>query len=128
MRFSRCTLILALFVAVLVCSPSLYSKANQRVHPVRSGETLWSISRLYDIPVKKIARANHLTNPARLEVGQKLTIPLNVPPIKSKASWNFKYGNSSLNKLLAIQTRKMAKWKYIVIHHSATPNGGGSCL
>jgi murein DD-endopeptidase MepM/ murein hydrolase activator NlpD len=44
-------------------------------HIVRSGETLWSISRAYDQTVKSLAEANNLSDANRLRVGQRLLIP-----------------------------------------------------
>jgi nucleoid-associated protein YgaU len=44
-------------------------------HVVRSGETLSAIADQYDVTVDDIARANGITNPNRLRVGQELVIP-----------------------------------------------------
>lgn len=55
------------------------STQNQnKVHSVTRGETLWSISQQYfndGFQWKKIAEANNITNPGKLEVGQNLVIP-----------------------------------------------------
>jgi len=45
-------------------------------HTVRPGETLASIGRTYGIGWQTLAKANHLSNPDHLEVGQSLWIPL----------------------------------------------------
>jgi len=129
MGFSRFSLILALVVGLhfLTSNPTL--SANQKIHPVRGGETLWSISRMYDVPIKKIARANQISNPSRLQIGQRLLIPVPAPIIKitqapKKTSKRIlKYDSATLGTLLQLNTRKN-KWRYIVVHHSATPNGG----
>ena len=44
-------------------------------HIVASGETLFSISVLYDVPMAAIIEANGITNPDLLQVGQELIIP-----------------------------------------------------
>jgi L,D-transpeptidase ErfK/SrfK len=44
-------------------------------HTVRPGETLWSISEDYRVSFRELVRANNLTNPNLLFIGQKLTIP-----------------------------------------------------
>src|SRR5262245_29955375 len=44
---------------------------RSQVHVVRSGETLWAISRRYDTTVDAIARANRLRDPRVLRVGQR---------------------------------------------------------
>lgn len=42
---------------------------------VRPGQTLYSISRIYGVPVGAIAQANHLYNWNRIYAGQRLCIP-----------------------------------------------------
>ena len=44
-------------------------------YEVKRGDTLWKISKLYDVSVSDIERANKLPNTARISVGQKLFIP-----------------------------------------------------
>jgi murein DD-endopeptidase MepM/ murein hydrolase activator NlpD len=44
-------------------------------HAVAPGETLMSISRHYNKPVREIVAANRLTYDARLKVGEKITVP-----------------------------------------------------
>jgi LysM repeat protein len=48
---------------------------NACQHIVKPGETLSSIARMYGTTVEAIMRANGLTNPNLIYVGQKLTIP-----------------------------------------------------
>jgi lipoprotein NlpD len=58
-------------VAVLVaggCSHGIY-------HRVRRGETLYRIGKAYGVSVQRLARANRLPDPSRIEVGQRLFIP-----------------------------------------------------
>jgi len=57
-----------LLVAVSACSHAVY-------HQVRRGENLYRISKAYGVPVKRLADVNHLADPTRLEVGQRLLIP-----------------------------------------------------
>jgi membrane-bound lytic murein transglycosylase D len=47
-----------------------------RVHVVRSGETLYQIARRYGLTIAAIAAANELVSPDRLPVGMALAIPL----------------------------------------------------
>jgi len=44
-------------------------------HEVKSGETLWYISKLYDVDLKRIIRANRLPDASKLEVGQLILVP-----------------------------------------------------
>lgn len=46
-----------------------------KIHVVRRGETLWSISNLYKVRILEIVNANNLDNPNVLVVGQALVIP-----------------------------------------------------
>ncbi|HEX2925450.1 MAG TPA: LysM peptidoglycan-binding domain-containing protein [Ruminiclostridium sp.] len=45
-----------------------------RIHVVRSGESIFSISQEYRVPAQKIISDNELTNPEQLVVGQTLVI------------------------------------------------------
>ena len=49
---------------------------NKRYHTVRSGETLYSISRRHDLTVQKIRRLNKLNNSSLIYPGQKLLLTL----------------------------------------------------
>lgn len=49
--------------------------ANQTVHTVVAGETLFSIAQRYDVTVDAILEANNLTNPNFVTVNQRLVIP-----------------------------------------------------
>jgi murein DD-endopeptidase MepM/ murein hydrolase activator NlpD len=42
---------------------------------VRRGDTVYSIARAHDVPVRSLIDSNGLSAPYRIEVGQKLTIP-----------------------------------------------------
>jgi len=75
-------------------------------HIVAPGETLWRISKMYDVPAEEVARANTLTvrDPV-LRKGQRLFIPDAAPLIP------------------VITLYPSEKWQYIIIHHSATDEG-----
>jgi murein DD-endopeptidase MepM/ murein hydrolase activator NlpD len=44
-------------------------------YEVKRGDTLWKISKLHDVDVKKIVKANRLPDATKINVGQKLFIP-----------------------------------------------------
>jgi murein DD-endopeptidase MepM/ murein hydrolase activator NlpD len=44
-------------------------------HVVRSGDTLYSIARRYDVDVGRLARTNRLSDPGLIRVGDRLRIP-----------------------------------------------------
>lgn len=58
----------------LTPAPKLAS-ASGRTHTVRQGDTLYSISRDYDVSVSELTQSNSLSSPDRIRVGQTLTIP-----------------------------------------------------
>lgn len=75
------------------------------IHEVGPGETVWRISKMYDIPMEDIVRVNNLSDATQLEKGQRLIIP-NAAPMRS---------------IVPLYPNDM--WKYIIIHHSATDVG-----
>lgn len=46
------------------------------IHVVQQGQSLYGIGQTYGIPYEEIVRANELTNPSRIVVGQALVIPV----------------------------------------------------
>ena len=52
-------------------------------HVVKSGETLGSIARRYDVRASDVAVANNISDPAKIRPGMELTIPGWQPPAKS---------------------------------------------
>lgn len=133
MYLSRCLLLFIFLLGALQSLP--VSAYVETIHLVRHGETLWSISKKYGVSTKSIARANSLGNPHKLDIGQKLFIPSTVsqkepvavtPPAQNE-TWNFQYDAPTLLRMLQVSTRKN-QWRYIVIHHSATPNGSANAF
>jgi LysM repeat protein len=74
------------------------------VHTVGPGETLWRISKMYDVKIEDIMAANKLNNDA-IDMGQELLVP-NAAPLRP-----------------VIPLYETERWKYIIIHHSATDEG-----
>ena len=65
-----------LFVAILVYGAVAQpAHAQNQVHVVRRGETLFSIAARYGTTTQAIVRANGLPNANRIYVGQRLVIP-----------------------------------------------------
>jgi LysM repeat protein len=48
--------------------------SNYKIYKVAKGDSLWSISRKYDIPVNELIEINNLTN-LTLQIGQELLVP-----------------------------------------------------
>lgn len=72
--FSRRLAFLILVGALAACSHKV-ARREGIYHQVRSGETLYRISKAYGVPVKRLAEVNRLSDPSRIEVGQRLLIP-----------------------------------------------------
>ncbi|MBU1087687.1 MAG: N-acetylmuramoyl-L-alanine amidase [Candidatus Omnitrophica bacterium] len=75
------------------------------VHVVAPGETVWRIGKMYDVSIEHIVRENKLKNSSMLEKGQRLNISQAAP----------------VRPVVTLYPSK--KWKYIIIHHSATDSG-----
>jgi len=86
----------------VVTTPVLRSDVYHEVGP---GETVWRISKMYDVEMQDIVQANSLRDASILEKGQRLFIPDAAPLIS------------------VIPFYPSRKWDYIVIHHSATDEG-----
>ncbi len=74
-------------------------------HFVAPGETLWRIARMYDVNIETLKQANKIRNVRDIDIGKKLYIP----------------GASSRKDIITLYPSK--KWKYIIVHHSATEVG-----
>jgi len=74
-------LLLALILAGCKTAPTYHEYDAVIMHPggiyyyVKSGDTLWSISKLYDVEISTLVRANHLDDSRDIRRGQRLLIP-----------------------------------------------------
>jgi len=80
-------------------------KTKTVIHTVAPAETFWRISKMYNVPVSTIIQTNHMKSSDKLKMGQKLVIP-QASPLKP-----------------VVSLYPSRKWKYIIIHHSATDKG-----
>lgn len=80
-------------------------KRSNVIHTVAPGETFWRLSQMYDIPVASILKANRLSSIDALKMGQKILVP----------------DAAQIKPVLSLVPSK--KWRYIIIHHSATEEG-----
>ena len=76
--------------------------ADSRTHALEKGETLYSVSRKYQVPYEALAAANGITDPTKLRTGTLLVIPT----VHIVAKGETLYGISrqfgvSINELLA---------------------------
>lgn len=77
-------------------------------HSVGPGETLWRIARMYDVDADSIKKANRILDPRNIGIGQRLYIPA------AKMRRN------------VLTLYPSDKWRYIIIHHSATDYGNAA--
>ena len=61
------------------------SAAEEIIYYVKKGESLWSISREYNVKLEAIIAANSITDASKISTGQQLRIP-NVPGARSNIS------------------------------------------
>src|ERR1051326_4606160 len=104
-----------LLALALVCAP-LSAGAADRGYTVRPNDTLTDLAHQHGLTVGELAGRNGLARTDKLRVGQKLIIP-------EAGSGREDPGARPLlpNGLGKIRVQP-GKWKYIVIHHSASPN------
>lgn len=78
-------LFILLFLSILVFISGCGVVTKGVFHPVRKGDTLWRISRAYDVPVQDIAELNNIKDPSNIRVGDNIFIP-GVTDVKRVAS------------------------------------------
>ncbi len=86
-------------------------------HRVQKGETVWQISRAYRLDIETIKKANHIPRSMKIKAGQYLFIPGAEKAIKIEPQ------DRLIKHVLYWARRRPRKWKYVVIHHSATDKG-----
>ncbi len=72
--------------ALVGTAPAPTAVADGTTHVVKSGETLGVIARSYGVKVGDLEVANHITDPAKIRVGQTLKIPLSAKTAPKSAS------------------------------------------
>lgn len=83
------TLLLTALPTAAFAAPAAAPMANG-YHVVKPGQTLSGIAKYYGVTVHALARANGISNPSRIYVGQKL----HIPPVKSvDHDYGKKYGH-----------------------------------
>ena len=75
-RFGRC-LIVAIVISMLILPAFAQpAQAQDQIHVVQRGETLFSIAVRYGTTTQAVANANGLSNPNYIYAGQRLRIPM----------------------------------------------------
>ena len=60
---------------LLMVTASALVSADDTIHIIRRGETVYSIARTYGISPNEVIRMNGLTDPSKIQVGQRIKIP-----------------------------------------------------
>ena len=112
---------LSLIIFFLACAPSRIPKKTSYLTPlkrsgiyysIKQGDSLWKISKQYNVSVERIMRENNISSPYNLGVGQKIFIPRYQSTTSKEFLWPIKgdivnYFNesvdSSLNRGVNIQ-------------------------
>jgi L,D-transpeptidase ErfK/SrfK len=105
------------------------------IHYVKSGETLWSISEDYRVPLSNLIITNNLKNPNILFIGQKIiipglpdptTIPFSINVSLQKKSLSL-YKNNELVKQYKIAIGRILHGtppgKYVIVNREPNPGG-----
>ncbi len=79
-------------------------------HILSQGETVWRVSKMYDVPMETIIQMNRIQDVTNVPKGSVLTLPETHPPMAS-----FTFDNVPLYR--------SNKWKFIIIHHTASDIG-----
>jgi len=68
--------IFLIFIIVGACRSTSASYPGPRVyHTVKRHQTLWRICKTYGVDINEVARVNHIQDPSKIRVGQKIFIP-----------------------------------------------------
>jgi LysM repeat protein len=104
-------------------APSGGGSTSYKVEP---GDTLGSIASDHGVSVSALVKANKLDDPDRLTPGQTLQIPTGASP-SSAPGVRHPLPPDVRRALDGIRVTP-GKWRYIVIHHSATKNGSAKSM
>ncbi|OGW81917.1 MAG: hypothetical protein A3C47_03495 [Omnitrophica bacterium RIFCSPHIGHO2_02_FULL_51_18] len=97
------------------------SEAYGLYHTVVRGETLYRISKKYNVDMGELMRANHLYSPNALASDQKLYIPgAAVPPPFQPA---YRAAVPQNIRDLVGPRNSSSDWRTLTVHHSATTQG-----
>ncbi len=94
---------------------------SRRRYTVEEGDSLGAIAHDHGVSVSQIVALNGLAHPDALRIGQVLVIPTgggDPPPPPARHALP-----TALHRQLDTIPVKPGRWKYIVIHHSATTSG-----
>lgn len=97
-------------------SPLSAAQPRTLTHTIAQGETVWRVSKMYGVEVDEIIRLNNIYDVRDISIGTKLTIPTSLSPMPVY----------TFDQVPFYPDR--GKWKYIIIHHTATDIGNAESI
>lgn len=100
-------------------------KENGIYHRLQKGQTLWELSKIYQVPVSAIIETNEINSPASVRAGQLIFIPLSETMMAERKNTDklLQY----VRDLVALSPHTHRRhWKFIIVHHSATNLGNAA--
>ena len=115
----RCLVIALMWFAAV--SAVFAGPAAERTYKVREGDTLGAIAKKFGVSVAGLTSANQMADPDELREGQVLRIPAasDKPAAPARSYLLPASTKAALDKIRVVPGR----WRYIVIHHSASTKG-----
>jgi len=80
MKYPLIWKVVALVFSNACFTPALAATASGKTYTVKSGDTFAKISRAHRVPLADLLKANQLSNPDRIVLGQRIVIPGSTPP------------------------------------------------
>ncbi len=116
---TKSNILLLFALLLLVLFTGAHATIEGVYHTVRSGETLWGISNAYGVSVDRIREANReLARTNLIRPGQRIFIP------SAEAVLVVEHPTPQIQQIL--RQGWSNRWKYIIIHHSATDIGSAA--
>ncbi len=106
----------ASFLVLALACVSLSAAAADKNYTVKRNDTLTDLAHKNGLTIGELAERNGLKKSDKLRIGQKLVIPDSATAREDSAA------DSRLPNGLGKIRVEPGKWKYIVIHHSASAN------
>lgn len=101
-------------------------------HKVQKGDTLWKISKIYQVSIDAIIEKNNIDFPEGIKQGQVILIPAGGEKISGLQS-SLRQQSQREKEIKAIRSLValprgiyLRKWRYIIIHHSGTDMGNAA--
>jgi len=101
-------------------------RARAGVHKVRSGDTLYSIARTYDVPRSEIIRANGIDNANKIRIGMSLKIPGKTTIVASASDETSSKPRAAIRKPKIDKPRRVVRKRKKTTEVASLGDGGTS--